>query len=313
MKKALITGCNGFVGKWLTDFLNAKRIETFGIDLQDTCLHHSIVYRKADIQDVSNIKALVSDIKPDFIFNLAGVTFLPDADASPKAALDANISGIMILLDAIRIYVPTAQLLIVGSSKEYPDKIECETISECNHPQPNNFYGISKYISELVGLQYHRQFGIDVRCTRSFNHTGPGQSSRFVCSEWTRQIAAITLGLSEPVISVGNMDVIIDFSDVRDVVAAYYQIMTQGKPGEIYNVCSGKDISLQWILNYLVEKSPHAVTIHHREEKRRINESSVRSVGTYAKLHEHTGWKPSIGIEQTLDDLYSWWLEKLKT
>jgi GDP-4-dehydro-6-deoxy-D-mannose reductase len=217
----------------------------------------------------------------------------------------------MILLDAVRMHSLTARLLLIGSSKEYSQSTNIAIIHEDTPADPTNFYGISKYTGEMIGRQYHRQFGIDVRCTRSFNHTGPGQSSRFVCSEWARQIAEIALGRAEPKISVGNINAIIDFSDVRDVVAAYYQIITQGKSGEIYNVCSGKGISLQWILEYLISKSGKQITIKPLQEKLRVNESSVKMVGTYTKLNDHTGWKPSISIEQSLDDVYSWWIQQL--
>lgn len=311
MKKTLITGCNGFVGEWLIAVCTNNHMDVYGIDLQEQQKNNTITYFQADINDPDKINSIFEMVRPDAVFNLAGVSFLPDADASPKKALDANVSGTLSLLDAARKYAPSARVLLVGSSRQYDEATEDESIRETRPSTPVNFYGISKFISEVIGLQYHRQFNLDICCTRSFNHTGPGQSPRFVCSEWARQAALISLGKADPVISVGNMNVIIDFSDVRDVVEAYLSIMTKGRSGEVYNVCSGNGISLQWILDYLIRKSGRDISIHYSRPKFRINESVVKMVGDHSKLSNHTGWTPTINFQQTLDDLYDWWIKQL--
>jgi GDP-4-dehydro-6-deoxy-D-mannose reductase len=296
---------------WLTDELRARDCDVFGIDLQDTGRHPSVTYRKTDLLDAAAINALFAEWMPDSVYHLAGVSYIPDADRSPRTAVDTNISGAFAVLDGARINTPTATVLLVGSAKEYSDSVMSDGINETYPPQPTNFYGISKYANELIGQQYHRQFGLDVRCTRSFNHTGPGQSPRFVCSDWARQIALISLGRAEPFLTVGDLNATIDFSDVRDVVAAYCSIVNAGQPGEVYNVCSGGGVALSWIIDHLGKKSPIPIAVQYRDEKVRAHKANVKMIGDHSKLTSHTGWRPQIPFYRTLDDLFDWWLKEL--
>jgi GDP-4-dehydro-6-deoxy-D-mannose reductase len=165
----------------------------------------------------------------------------------------------------------------------------------------------------MLGLQYWRQFGMDVRVSRSFNHTGPGQSHKFVCPDWARQVAEIALGRKEPVVHVGDLDAEIDFTDVRDVVRAYRAILEKGNPGEVYNVCSGRAVSLRFILDHLTSKIGCPVKIARAEQKLRAHRTSPRLVGSNAKLTAVTQWRPEIPIEKTLDDIYDYWLRELTT
>jgi GDP-4-dehydro-6-deoxy-D-mannose reductase len=308
---ALITGCNGFVGSWLGDHLRENGYVVHGIDLRDTG-SASLVYHPIDMLDCSALTALVAQLRPATIYHLAGMSFLPDADRSPRSAIDANVFGAIALLDAVKDASPASRLLMVGSAKEYSDSVLSDGIAESHPPQPTNFYGISKYAAELIGLQYFRQYGLDVRCTRSFNHTGPGQSPRFVCSDWARQTAAIALGTADPAISVGDLNATIDFCDVRDVVAAYRLILDKGEPGEVYNVCSGDGVDLSWILDYLGAKSPRPITVLYADGKRRLHRSNLKMIGSRAKLTTRTGWCPQIPLPRTLDDMYAWWLRELQ-
>ncbi len=254
----------------------------------------------------------LQSVQPDTIYHLAAISFLPEADLSPGHALEINIMGTVSILDALKQHCPSAKILLIGSSKEYSDEINSEQVSESIHPSPTNFYGISKYAAELIGQQYHRQYGLDVRCTRSFNHTGPAQSPRFVCSDWAKQVASIELGLTDATISVGNLDSVIDFTDVRDVVRAYHSILDNGTSGRVYNVCSGKGVSLQWILNFLISKSTKEITISSDEKKLRSHKTNTIMLGDNSLLKNETGWKTLIPFEKTLNDLYLYWLENLQ-
>ncbi|MBN1306743.1 MAG: GDP-mannose 4,6-dehydratase [Chitinispirillaceae bacterium] len=310
-QRALITGSNGFVGGWLIDYLQAKRYEVHGIDLQERSRYPSVAYHRIDLTDAAAIAAVVADLQSVTIIHLAGVSYLPDADLSPRRSIDGNIAGAMAVLDAVKVGAPAGRILLVGSAKEYSDSILSDGVTEVVPPQPTNFYGISKYAAELIGLQYFRQFGIDVRCTRSFNHTGPGQSPRFVCSEWARQVAAISLDRAEPFITVGDLNATIDFTDVRDVVKAYHLILEKGKPGEVYNVCSGSGVDLSWILGYLCDKAPMPIAVQYVDGKKREHKSNVKMIGSHRKLTGHTGWRPEIPLQRTLDELYEWWRGEL--
>jgi GDP-4-dehydro-6-deoxy-D-mannose reductase len=154
---------------------------------------------------------------------------------------------------------------------------------------------------------------MDIRCTRSFNHTGPGQPPRFVCSDWAKQTAAIALQKTEPRIRVGDLSPAIDFLDVRDVVRAYHLILERGVKGEVYNVCSGTVVSLNEILSALIAKSGKAIEILQDNARLRAHKTSIKVTGDRAKLTRDTGWSPEIPLEKTLDDLFSYWHAHLKT
>jgi GDP-4-dehydro-6-deoxy-D-mannose reductase len=307
MRKTLITGVTGFVGKWLSDSLNRKGFEVHGLDRWNECSYENVQYHQCDILDARAMAETVSSINPDTVYHLAAISYLPEADLSPRNSLDINIMGTVSVLDAVRQNNAASRVLLIGSSKEYDDAIDSDCLSESTQPDPTNFYGISKYAGEMIGLQYVRQYGMDIRCTRSFNHTGPGQSPRFVCSDWAKQVVSIMNNKTEPTLTVGNLDAIIDFTDVRDVVDAYIAILEQGVKGEVYNVCSSKGHELKWILDYLISKSPCPISVQTMDKKMRKHKTNVKILGDNSKLRSHTGWNPLIPFEQTLDDTFNFW------
>jgi GDP-4-dehydro-6-deoxy-D-mannose reductase len=160
-------------------------------------------------------------------------------------------------------------------------------------------------------MQYVRQHGMDVRFTRSFNHTGPGQSERFVCSDWTRQAALIALGKSEPRILVGDIAPAIDLSDVRDVVRAYALILEKGEKGEAYNVCSGSAVPLGRLLELITGKAGKKIIIEKDPARIKKHRTSAKAEGDFSKLFRATGWEPAIPLIKTIDDLYDSWIETL--
>jgi GDP-4-dehydro-6-deoxy-D-mannose reductase len=309
--RSLITGVSGFVGYYCTELLCSTDREVFGIDRWEECRLDTIRYYQIDITDAGALTKLLQEIEPDEVYHLAAISYLPDADASPRVALDINIMGTVALLDAVNTVCPQARVLLVGSSKEYDNTKTFEAIDEHVEPNPTNFYGISKYAMELIGIQYVRQYGLDIRISRSFNHTGPGQSPRFVCSDWARQVAEIVAKKADPVIKVGDLNAEIDFSDVRDVVEAYRALVEKGKKGETYNVCSGTAVSLRFILDHLIAKSPVPIEVETAHRKIRGHATSPRLIGNNSKLVSHTGWKPSIPLTRTLDDLFEYWIKQV--
>lgn len=308
MKTVLVTGVNGFVGQYLATHLLEQGCRVLGVDQAMEPAVTGIEYTQCSILDTDGLRALLRAASATQVYHLAAISYLPDADASPGFALETNIMGTVSLLEAVRTAASRATLLLVGSSKEYNTDLQSDAICESVHPDPTSFYGVSKYAAELIGGQYRRQFGLDVRFTRSFNHTGPGQSPKFVCSDWACQVARMALGREEPVMTVGDLDARIDFSDVRDVVRAYRAIIEAGTPGGIYNVCSGSSVSLRFILDTLVAKGGREVEIRAAEGKLRAHRTSLKLAGDNTLLVEQTGWRPQIPFEQTLDDIYCWWL-----
>jgi len=307
---SLITGITGFVGAHLIDLLRRHGQRVAGIDMWPSFSADGVEYAPISILDTAALTRFFAHVKPARIYHLAGVSYLPDADATPRNALETNILGLVAILDAARSSCPQARVLVVGSSKEYGSGVASESIPEATHPQPTDFYGISKYAAELIGRQYVRQYAMDVRFSRSFNHTGPGQSPRFVCSDWARQVAAIELKLQKPEITVGDMRPHIDFSDVRDVSRAYRTILDKGEKGGMYNVCSGTPVSLEHVLGHLTAKCSRKVRIIGTAFKSRDHKASPRLAGDNGRLRK-LGWKPRFAIENTLDDLFAYWMREL--
>lgn len=311
MKKAFITGINGFVGSHLSALLQREGYALGAMDQAMECMVEDVSYYHGNILDGDALCRIVEQEQPQEIYHLAAVSYLPDADASPAFALHINIIGVVTLLDAVRKSCPGARVLLVGSSKEYNADMVSESVDEQVHPDPTNFYGISKYAGELIGRQYVRQYGIDVRFTRSFNHTGPGQSPKFVCSDWARQAATLSLRGEAGELAVGDLNAEIDFTDVRDVVRAYHAILTRGRRGEVYNVCSGDCVPLQQVLDFFATKAGVMLSAARVEAKSREHRTSVKLAGSNWKLVNDTGWRPQIALRQTLEDLYAYWYEQL--
>ncbi len=309
---ALITGVNGFVGIHLANYLKSRGVEVYGTDVQEEPRVENITYCKSRLPHTGNLEKMLESAGISRIYHLAAISFLPDAGISPRQTLEVNLLGTVAVLDAALKVSPSARVLVTGSSKEYDlSELKKEPVDETSPLAPRDFYSLSKVTSELTGKLYAQQFGLDVRFTRSFNHTGPGQSPKFVCSDWARQVASIHKGLCEPKIEIGNTDQAIDFCDVRDVVRAYYYIMEKGKSGAVYNVCSGKITPLKEILDYLKNMTKKKIEIVQSVSRMRTGSPNRNITGDYSKLHFHTGWRPEIDLHQTLDEIYRYWINEL--
>jgi GDP-4-dehydro-6-deoxy-D-mannose reductase len=309
---SLITGIGGFVGNHLAKHLLESGERVHGIDIMPDCKVEGVGYSRIDITDPRALGELLRALRPANVYHLAAVSYLPQADATPRRAISTNILGTVSLLDAVKVSCPAARLLIVGSSKEYGFHAGHSKLTEETAADPSDFYAISKFSAEMVARQYVHQFGLDIRFTRSFNHTGPGQSPKFVCADWARQVAEIEHAGASPELSIGTIDFEIDFADVRDVVRAYRLLLRHGRKGEVYNVCTGQTTPLKEILEYLCARSSRPITISHSASKVRSHRASPRLAGDPGKLKEQTGWKPEIPLTKTLDDLYAFWSQVVK-
>jgi GDP-4-dehydro-6-deoxy-D-mannose reductase len=252
----------------------------------------------------------VEEIKPDYIFHLAAQSFVPSSFVDPWDTLENNIRSELNLLEAVRQSGREVWFLIVGSNEEYgapePDELPQ---TELNPLRPNNPYAVSKVGQDFLGLQYHLAYGIAVVRVRPFNHTGPGQSPRFVVPAFASQIAHIEVGLQEPVMRVGNLATSRDFVDVRDIVRAYHLAVTEGEPGEVYNLASGQPQSIQSILETLLGYSETDIRVERDPEQYRPVDVPV-VYGSAEKFYRRTGWVPRIPFEQTLQDTLVYWREQ---
>ena len=219
-----------------------------------------------------------------------------------KASLDFNAT-VTLRLD------PVVQ--IACSSEQYGLVLPHETpIKESNPLRPLSSYAVSKVAQDLLGYQYFQSYGLKAIRTRGFNHTGPRRGQVFVTSNFASQVAAIELGLQEPVIKVGNLEAIRDFTDVRDMVRAYWLAVTRAKPGEVYNIATGRGIHIREMLDQLLALSPAKVKIEIDPERLRPSDVEIL-IGDSSKFRADTGWEPRIPFEQTLRDLLAYWRQAL--
>lgn len=319
MTKALVTGITGFVGSHLADYLIEKDYEVYGTirsllrsDLDNIKhIESEINLIEADIVDAHSMKGAVSKVEPDYIFHLAAQTYVPTSWHAPQETLTTNIIGTVNLLEAVRSTKINPKIHVAGSSEEYglvlPDEIP---IKETNPLRPMSPYGVSKVAQENLGLQYNKSYNMPIFVTRAFNHTGPRRGRVFVCSDFSKQIAEIEKELGDPVITVGDLDSKRDFTDVRDVVRAYHLCLENGKPGEVYNVCSGESRTIRSILETLLEMTDVQIEVKEDPDKMRPSDVPILQ-GDYSKFKEETGWEPTIPFKKSLQDLLGYWREKI--
>src|SRR5579862_5712405 len=286
--RLLITGIAGFAGRHLASLLLERGDEVHGTvhrarsltrlaDLlaRDRALEARL--QVVDVTDAAAVAAVVAGVQPDGIFHLAGVTFVPATVAEPVTALRVNLFGAVHVFDAVRRHAPSCRVLAVSSGDAYGDIAPEELpVREACPFRPLSPYGASKAALDVVADQWTRGMGVDIVRARPFNHTGPGQRREFVCPNFARQLVAIARGQQPPVVSVGDLDVVRDFSDVRDIVAGYLAAWQRGARGAAYNICSGVGRTVRSILETLSDIVGIEVRTAVADERRRNAE--VRKV-----------------------------------
>ena len=316
--RALITGAGGFVGGHLCAYLLAHT----DWELLGTVYPHPVESQPEDARlrlkfanlcDPEHARALFDEAQPDYIFHLAAQSFVPASFADPWDTLQNNIRSELNLLEAVRQSGRDTRMLVIGSNEEYgaPRPEELPQVEQ-SPLRPNNPYAVSKVAQDFLGLQYHLAYGLPVVRVRPFNHTGPGQSPRFVVPAFASQIARIEAGQQEPVMKVGNLAAARDFSDVRDMVRGYHLAATRGEPGEVYNLASGKAQSIRGLLDALLGYSQAEIRVER--DPARYRPVDVPEVyGSAAKFHRLTGWELEIPFEQTLRDTLEYWRGQVGT
>lgn len=308
--RALITGAAGFAGRHLAMHLARQGDEVFGLTratappiaglAADHLLH-------AEIADGAAVAQAVAAARPAVLFHLAGLTFVPRSHDDPTAAVRTNVLGTIAVLAGVRQQAPRCRVVVVGSGDAYGRIEPAELpITESCCWRPLSPYAASKAAADLVAYQWGQAYGLDIVRLRPFNHTGPGQRPDFVCADFARQLIAIERGLRPARLTVGNLEAVRDFSDVRDIVAGYELAARQGVSGEAYNLCSGVGRPIRAILDELIELSGVRVEVTVAADKLRPVEVP-RVVGSAEKLHAATGWRVAIPWQQTLADLLADW------
>lgn len=316
MSRVLITGISGFVGSWLAEYC-IGRAEVYGTirwrSKRDNIQHieDKITLLEADMRDSHSMALVVKEAEPDYIFHLASQSYVPSSWRAPADTMETNAIGTINLLEAVRNANCDPVIQIAGSSEEYglvyPEEVP---ITETNPLRPLSPYGVSKVAEDLLGQQYYRSYGIKAVITRSFNTTGPRRGAVFVTSNFAKQIAEIEKGLEEPVMHVGNLNAKRDFSDVRDIVRAYWLAVNHCDYGDVYNICSEKARTIQSVLDLLLSLSTKK-NIEIKKDPSRMRPSDVEILqGDCTKFKDKTGWQPEIAFEKTMLDLLQFWREK---
>ncbi|MEO0088939.1 MAG: GDP-mannose 4,6-dehydratase [candidate division WOR-3 bacterium] len=315
--RVLITGITGFVGSHLAEYLLSKNYEIYGTyrwrSRMENIIHikEKLKLYECDLKDAAAVYNLIKEIKPDMIFHLAAQSYVPMSWSCPSETIITNVVSQINILESVRNLKLDSLIHIAGSSEEYGLVYENEIpIKETNPLRPLSPYGVSKVAQDLLGYQYYKSYNLKIVRTRAFNHEGPRRGEVFVTSNFAKQIAEIEKGKREPVIYVGNIEAVRDFTDVRDVVKAYYLVLTKGKVGEVYNIASGKGYKIKEILDFYLEKSK--VKVEVKVDEKRLRPSDVELlIGDATKIKEECGWQPEIPIEKTLEDLLNYWRERV--
>jgi len=314
----LITGIEGFVGPYLLRELREHvptDTEITGLGYKELPADHFegvSHYTRLDISDGDAFRDYLIKQEPDVIYHLAAISSVAESFQRPVDTFRINQMGSLCLLEtAVKDLGCRPRILLVGSADVYRSRPDDKPMNEETQFRPLSPYAASKAAVDYLGVIYWRNYGLEVLRTRSFNHFGPGQEPVFVMSSFARQVAAIELGLQEPVVNVGNLNVKRDFTDVRDVVRAYRLIMEKGSPGDVYNVSSFNAVSIDEMLDMMLALTSVRI-------EKRIDPSLVRKTdnpvlaGDNTKLRDHTGWVPEIALKKTLNDMLNYWRDRLK-
>lgn len=312
--RALVLGATGFGGFALTRYLveqtdwNIVATKRWGKSTEVfSQLRTKIEILDCDVQSLSNVLQVMAEASPELVFFSAADISIRSSTVAPDRTLYNNIFGLLNVLEAAKKLRPQPRVIAIGSCEVYGQVYENEVpVTEEQPFRPQNTYAVSKAAQDLLAYQYFQSYGMEIVRTRTFNYTGVGQSDLYVCSSFARQLAEIEAGLRPPRILVGNLKVRRDFLDVEDLGSAYHALALRGHPGESYNVCSGRTISIGEILDMLVAISGLRIEIVVDPEKLRPVDNMLLC-GDNTKIWEHTGWKPSIGLQQTLKKLLEWW------
>ena len=316
--RALVTGASGFVGGHLAEHLIAEGDLVVGLSASGhwppalAHLGHSVRLERFNLveQGETELADVIRRKQPEVIYHLAAQSNPQGSLADPRGTWMLNLGGSLNLLEAVKASGQSPRVVLVGSGVCYGNPApEWIPVTESCPLRPPNPYAASKAAVDMLGIQHYLAHGTDVVMTRPFNHAGPRQSPRYVLAALALQVAEVELGRRE-CLEVGNLDVVRDFTDVRDVVRAYRLVAQHGQAGEIYNLGTGQGTKIAVALEYLRSMARVPVPI-------RVDAARVRSVdqpllvADASKLRSAVGWEPRYEIEQTLTDMLAYCRQSL--
>lgn len=300
----LITGASGFVAKHFVEYLvkNNLKYDILGIDIAENCSikADNFKYKQLNLLNKNELLETLSEFQPKYILHLASISSVKQSWDKPVESFVNNTNLFLNLIESVRELKLDTKVLSVGSSEEYGFyESEKMPLKEEYPLQPNSPYSIARVSQEWLSKLYSQSLGINIIMTRSFNHIGVGQRENFVVASFVKQLVDIKKSGQNGILKVGNIEVIRDFLDVRDVVDAYYKLLLSGKSGEVYNVCSGIGISLNDVILKISEILEITPNIQTDKEKIRIVDNPV-VIGDNSKLKKEINWQQSHSLEDSL-------------
>jgi GDP-4-dehydro-6-deoxy-D-mannose reductase len=288
--RALVTGAGGFVGQHLVAHLQAAGDEV-------------VPFAGVDVTDGASTREAIVAARPEAVYHLAAQASVGESWSAPAASFHVNADGTLHVLEACRA-ADVGRVLVVSSAEVY-GTVGGDPVQEDAPLRPVSPYAASKVAAEFLGLQAFLGSGLGVVRVRSFNHTGPGQSDRFVVPAIAKRVVEAERAGIDHVVA-GNLDPERDFTDVRDVVAAYRLAIVDGAPGEVYNVCSGSSVTVRELVEALLS---HASTpLRVEVDPALVRAAEVpRLVGDHSRLAAATGWQPRRAIADTMGEMVAWW------
>jgi GDP-4-dehydro-6-deoxy-D-mannose reductase len=311
-RTVLITGAGGFVGRHLIAELERQtEWNVLGLALHLFPAGQRTRVLTCDLRNAELLGRVIERHRPDAVVHLAAQSYVPKAFASPGDTIANNVTAQVNLLECCRSIGIDPLILIIGSAEQYgmahPDEMP---LSEDQPFRPMNPYAVSKIAQDMLGLQYFLTFGMRIVRIRPFNHFGPGQSDRFVLSNFARQVAEVEQGRVEPVVLTGNLEARRDFLDVRDVVRAYRLAFDYAEPGEVYNLASGHAYRIGDMLDKLLAFSTASIEVRNDPARMRPSDVPVH-VGDASRFRAATGWEPTFPIDVSLRDTLEDWRSRL--
>jgi GDP-4-dehydro-6-deoxy-D-mannose reductase len=316
--RSLITGCAGFAGSHLADLLleqGEEVVALLGPNESRANIRHiekRLEIVSGDLRDGAGILDLLRASKPQRIYHLAAFSAPARSFENPLETYQVNFTGTLHLLSAWLRVGMDCRFLFVSSVEVYGSVPRSQLpLREEAEMRPLNPYAGSKAAAEILAAQFFRSYGLPIVRVRPFNHTGPRQSPEFVCSKLARQAAEIELGRRPPVIVAGNTQAVRDFSDVRDIVRGYRDLLERGEAGEVYHLCSGRGVSIAAVLETLLGLSARTAAIQVDPSLVRSNEAA-EVWGDYSRAKGAVGWEPCFPLSATLAELKQYWETRLE-
>lgn len=328
MTTAFISGITGMVGSHLADYLIENTdweihgllrwrspLDNISHQIKEVNSKKRIKLFYGDLRDSMSIDEAIKSSKPDYVFHLAAQSFPKTSFTAPLDTLETNVQGTVRILEAVKNYAPKAVTHICSSSEVFGrvPKEKLPIDEECNF-HPASPYAISKVGTDLVGRFYSEAYGLTSLTTRMFTHTGPRRGDVFAESSFAKQIALAENGFIQPAIKVGNLKSLRTVADVRDAVRAYFMLVTINPiPGEYYNIGGQHTAEVGEILEHLIYLSTikNELKIEVDPDRLRPIDADLQVPNT-EKFSKHTGWKPEITFEQTMQDLLDYWRTRVK-